>query len=68
MNDLLEISELEQVYHRLNKLIAEMQTLQEFVLARLPNKYAHKPKTERMFDPRTGKPFKFSRQKKSRAP
>jgi hypothetical protein len=36
--ELSEITELEQVYHRLDKLMAEMQLLREFVASKLPDK------------------------------
>ena len=58
MADLSQITELEQVYHRLSKMIAEMETLREFVLSRLPEKNKHGPKNSGMLDPRTGRPFR----------
>jgi hypothetical protein len=62
MGQLQEITELEQVYHRLNKLMGEMQVLREFVASKLPA--SHAPKTDGMIDPRTGKHFSSKKSKR----
>ena len=58
MKDTRDINDLEQVFYRLDSMVAELVTLREFVQSKLPEKNTGEPKHSSMIDPRTGKIFR----------
>ena len=57
MADLKKITELEQVFHQLQKIQRQVSALSEFLVSKLRDQHGHAPKTEGMIDPRTGRQF-----------
>ena len=58
MQNLREISDLEQAFHQLELIKRQVHALSEFLASKMRDQYTKKPKTSGMIDPRTGKPFR----------
>jgi hypothetical protein len=57
MSELNEITDLERAYFELEKIKRQVNTLSDFLSARLRHNQPRKPKTIGMRDPRTGNRF-----------
>ncbi len=57
MPDIKKISDWEQTYFELKKIQRQLDALSDFLLSKMRDGQAHKPKTEHMLDPRTGRKF-----------